>query len=254
VSKLFATAGSKLYIGGAKAFAGTDFVASDFNGQSWTEIGGATNLGRSGDTSELITSNHIGEDRTRKLKGTRNAGAMQVVCDLDFADAGQLALVAAEKAKESYACKLVFNDAPPGGTPSVRYFVALVMSVEESHDEANSVTALNATLEIDGNIVRVSAAATGSAPDNTVLPTISGTAETDETLTASTGTWTGTPTPAFTYRWFRDSETILGATADTYVVVAADEGHKLRVEVTATNVNGTASALSTETATVTAGS
>lgn len=163
MSHLFATAGSKLSIGVAKAFSGTDFVATDFTTGSptWTVIGGTTNLGSAGDTSELITSNHIAEARTRKLKGTRNAGSMQVVCDLDYADAGQLALIAAEKAKETYAFKLEFNDAPAGGTPSVRYFVAMVMTAAEQLDEANSVMKLNTTLEIDSNIVRVAAAPSG---------------------------------------------------------------------------------------------
>ena len=159
MSLLFATAGTKLYIGGAKAFSGADLTASDFEGESWEEIGGVTNLGSAGDTSELITSNQIGIARTRKRKGTRNAGAMEVVMDLDYSDAGQLDLIAAEATKNSYAFRLVFNDAPSGGTPSERLFVAYVMSVSEQYDEANSIMKLNSTLEIDSNIVRVPAAA-----------------------------------------------------------------------------------------------
>jgi hypothetical protein len=158
MSHLFATAGSKLFIGAALAFNGTDLTAASFTSQTWIEIKGTTNLGSAGDTSELITSNQIGEARTRKLKGTRNAGSMQVVADLDYADPGQIALIAAEKAKESYAFKVEFNDAPVGGTPSERLFVALVMSTAEQFNEANSVMQMNATLEIDSNIVRVAAA------------------------------------------------------------------------------------------------
>lgn len=161
MSALFATAGTKIYIGPAKAFADTDFVESDFTTGSptYTPIGGTTNLGSLGDTSELITSNHIASERTRKLKGTRNAGAMQLVCDLDYADAGQLALIAAEKASLTYSFKVELNDAPAGGTPSIRYFTALVMSSGEQLDEANNAMKLNTTLEIDSNIVRVAAAA-----------------------------------------------------------------------------------------------
>lgn len=252
MSHLFATAGSRLYIGSAKAFAGTDFIASDFNDQEWTEIRGTTNLGSAGDTSALVTSDQIGAARTRKLKGVRNAGSMEVVADLDYSDAGQLAVIAAEKAKETYAFRLVFNDAPVGGTPSERLFTALVMSAAEQWNEANSVMSLSATLELDSNIVRVAAAASGSAPDNTVLPAITGTAEVGETLTASEGTWTGSPTPTFAYQWFADGESIPGETADTYEIVAEDEGVVISVQVTASNVNGVASAISAATATVTA--
>ncbi len=153
------TAGAKLDIGAAKTFNGTDFVETDFTTGSpvWTEIKGTTNLSSLGDVSELITSNQIGISRTRKGKGTRNAGSMQVVCDLDYADAGQLAAIAAEKTRSTYAFRLTFNDAPAGGTPSIRYFTALVMSAAEQYDEANSVMKLNITLEVDSNVVRVAA-------------------------------------------------------------------------------------------------
>lgn len=159
MSKLFATAGTKLHIGAAKAFEGTDFTETDFSVGTWVEVGGTTNLGSAGDTAELITSNQINVARTRKMKGTKNAGSMQVVCDLDYSDEGQLALIAAEKTQHSYAFRLTFNDAPADGTPSIRYFVAMVMSSAEQLDEANSVMKLNSTLEIDSNIVRVAAAA-----------------------------------------------------------------------------------------------
>lgn len=162
MSNLFATAGMQIHIGAAAmAFTGTDFTASDFTSVSWTGIGGHTNLGSAGDTSELITSNQIARARTRKAKGTRNAGSMELVCDLDYADAGQIALIAAEKTIHTYPFRLTLNDAPAGGTPSLRYFVALVMSQSEQYDEANSVMKLNATLEIDSNIVRVAAAPSG---------------------------------------------------------------------------------------------
>lgn len=160
MSNLFATAGAKLYIGPAKAFDGTDFVESDFTTGDpvYVEIAGLTNLGTLGDTAELITSNQIGISRTRKLKGAKNAGSMQIVADLDYADAGQLALIAASQDDGTYSFKLVFDDAPSGGTPSMRYFTGLVMSAGEQLNEANNVMSLMSTLEIDSNIVRVSAA------------------------------------------------------------------------------------------------
>ena len=51
------------------------------------------------------------------------------------------------------------------------------------------------------------------------------------TLTAAPAGW---PTGAtFAYRWLRDGTPIPGATASTYVAVAADAGHQLTVQVTA---------------------
>jgi sugar lactone lactonase YvrE len=86
------------------------------------------------------------------------------------------------------------------------------------------------------------------APANTTAPSISGTPEVGETLTASTGTWTGTPPLAYAYQWERcdpegeECESIGGATAQTYEFQSADSGHELRVTVTATNAAGSASA------------
>lgn len=159
MSHLFSTAGSKIYIGAAKAFNGTDLVAADFTTGSpvWTEIGGVTDLGTMGDKAELITSNQLAVARTRKAKGVRNAGSTQIIADFDPADPGQLALLAAEKTKETYAFKMVLADSPVGGTPSARYFVALVMDVTETFSEANNVMKQTSILEIDSNIVRVDA-------------------------------------------------------------------------------------------------
>ena len=160
---LFATAGSKVEIGGKLAFNGVDLTSSSFTSQTWTEITGCTDIGRIGDSAQLITSDHVGAARTRKLKGTRNAGSMALVCDLDYADAGQLALIAAEKSKDTYAFRVTFNDAPATGSspkPSQRLFVAMVMEAAEQLGGANNVMQLNATLEIDSNIVRVAASAT----------------------------------------------------------------------------------------------
>jgi hypothetical protein len=99
-------------------------------------------------------------------------------------------------------------------------------------------------------------ARSAAAPSNQSPPTISGAAVVGETLTASTGSWTGTPTITFTYAWQRcngagASCVPIGASGSTYVVAGADEGSTLRVEVTGTNGEGSASATSAPTAVVT---
>lgn len=90
------------------------------------------------------------------------------------------------------------------------------------------------------------------APVNTVAPAISGTAEQGQTLTASAGTWTGSPAPAFAYLWRRGGTAIAGATGVTYVLLPADVGAAITVTVTATNAAGSAAATSAATAPVTA--
>lgn len=96
----------------------------------------------------------------------------------------------------------------------------------------------------------------GTAPSNTSLPTISGSASQGSVLSASSGSWSGDPTITYTYQWQRcDSggagcANIAGATAQTYTLVLADVNHTLLVNVTAHNGAGTGVASSTKTGVV----
>ena len=97
--------------------------------------------------------------------------------------------------------------------------------------------------------------AASGAPTNTAPPTILGTAQEGQTLTAGPGTWTGSPT-SYAYAWSqcdangKSCTAIANATAATYTVAAADVGHTLEVTVTATNASGSAQATSKPTAVV----
>lgn len=81
-----------------------------------------------------------------------------------------------------------------------------------------------------------------TAPANTVAPAVTGTAAEGQTLTVSSGTWTGVPAPTFTYQWQRNTVDISGATGATYTLTTDDVGQSIRCHVTATNSQGTASA------------
>lgn len=94
-------------------------------------------------------------------------------------------------------------------------------------------------------------------PINTTAPSISGSAVVGQSLSGSTGSWTGRRL-AFTYRWLRCDTSgagcaaVAGATGTGYLVAAADAGFTLRFEVTATNDDGSLVATSAPTAVVTA--
>ena len=86
--------------------------------------------------------------------------------------------------------------------------------------------------------------ATGPAP--LVAPKITGTAAEGETLTAVRGLWIhdAATTPARARQWRRDGLDILGETAETYVVAAADAGRTLTLAETLSDATGTRSAVS----------
>lgn len=81
----------------------------------------------------------------------------------------------------------------------------------------------------------------GLPPTASVNPSISGIVSSGETLSCNPGTWTNSP--AFSYEWLRNGTAIGGATAQTYVVVAEDEGGTLQCRVTATNSDAVAQAV-----------
>lgn len=87
-------------------------------------------------------------------------------------------------------------------------------------------------------------------PQLLATPTISGTTKLGATLTAGTGVWSGTGNK-YAYRWLRctaaDLEgcaAIAGSTGSTYQPTVEDLGRVLRVEVTASNAEGTSTAAS----------
>ncbi len=92
-------------------------------------------------------------------------------------------------------------------------------------------------------------------PANTALPSVSGSAVEGQSLKASTGSWSGSPT-SFAYQW-QDCNSagascvaISGALASSYTLRGSDAGHTIRVQVTATNSGGSSSASSAQTAVV----
>ena len=91
-------------------------------------------------------------------------------------------------------------------------------------------------------------------PSNTALPTISGTTTQGQTLTASPGTWTNSPT-SYGYQWQdctgSSCSNISGATNATYTLDASDVGDLMDVTVTVTNQGGSTRVSSGQTAVVT---
>jgi hypothetical protein len=90
----------------------------------------------------------------------------------------------------------------------------------------------------------------------TVKPTVTGTSTVGKTLTAAKGTWTGYPTPTFTYQWYACTKTvtaarttvpttctkITGATRSTFKLTSAQRGKYVAVFVKGTSLRTTATA------------
>jgi hypothetical protein len=81
-------------------------------------------------------------------------------------------------------------------------------------------------------------------PANTAAPVMTGTPEVDQTLSCSSGSWSGNPAPSLGYEWLRDDAPIPGASSPTYVLQVGDARHELDCRVMATNAAGSISAAS----------
>jgi len=151
-------------------------------------------------------------------------------------------------------------DGAGGGCGSIAGAAAstYVVSIDDvGHTLRVEVTATNSAGSATADSVVTAPIPTVSPPANTALPTISGPATLNATLTAAKGTWTGSGTITYAYQWNRcdgggaSCAAIAGATTTTHAVVSADIGHTLRVVVTATNAGGSAQQSSSATAVVT---
>jgi hypothetical protein len=124
---------------------------------------------------------------------------------------------------------------------------------------------ISTTLPVDGTytiFATPDGAATGTtafavnltgAPQSTSAPTITGTAANGETLSASSGSWSGSPS-SYAYQWQRCDgvcEDIVDAQSQTYTLTDDDTLATMRVAVTAANAVGPAGATSSPTAEVT---
>ena len=127
--------------------------------------------------------------------------------------------------------------------------------VTARNSDGSTVAASNPTA-----VVQASGTGSGSAK-NTKEPSISGTAQQGQTLTANGGSWSGASPITLTYQWVRcgadggkpdasNCATIAGATSTTYALGASDVGQRLRAKVTGRNSQGSATAASNATGTV----
>ncbi len=115
-------------------------------------------------------------------------------------------------------------------------------------DEGATVRVLVTATDPDGTITQASAATapvTDAVPVNTAVPQVAGTIQRGFTITADVGTWAGIGND-YAYQWQHSADgvswtNISSATTPTYVVDQSDEGDRLRVMVTVTNPDGTAS-------------
>jgi hypothetical protein len=232
---------------------GTGLAASVAIGSASTSGTAATTdtttTATTGTTATTTTANDPANTDVPSISGTPQDGAILT------ADPGKWSNSPTSYAYQWLRCDA--NGANCGsiaGATSQRYTVT---SADVGHTLRVNVTATNAAGSgtASSHPTDVVTAA-GAKPAASAAPTVSGTAQEGQTLTAGNGTWNGTAPITFTYQWLRcdaaggNCGSIAGATGQTYKLTGADVGHAVRVNVTGKNARGESTSTSDPTAVV----
>jgi hypothetical protein len=163
-----------------------------------------------------------------------------------LADA-EVAAIGAGEVEYGYALTNSSGQYTIAGLPTGAYRVEFADSryiAQYYNDQPTFASATSVAVLEGAATAGINAALVPKAPFNTAAPVASGTPVAGQTLSCSTGSWTGSPAPTYTYAWLRDGVAIPSATTGTYVVQSADIGNGLTCKITATNKNGSAAAVS----------
>ena len=262
------------------AFHGSSAVVSNLHGLSWLRVGAASCDGASewsqieesygtnasdwkgvpvpevaeGDEIEPCSEDADTPDNSPAtgaptISGTAQVGETLTANTSGIADADGLA-------NATFSYQWLADDSDISGATNATYTLvaadegkAVKVQVSFTDDEGNEETLTSTATDA------VSAAPTPNSPA-TGAPTISGTAQVGQTLTADTSGIAdadGLANATFTYQWLADDTDIAGATGLTYTLADTDEGKAIKVEVTFTDDAGNEETLtSAATATVAA--
>lgn len=246
-----ANAASKLYVCATPQ--NVDLIQVDFEALTWVEVKGIGSHGEAGSSTNILTYDTWDTVVMQKAKGITDAGSPELeVARLPY-DAGQAILrtAAADTAGNNYAFKMVRNDpVVVGNAPTIIYNRGIVTGPRRPFGRNEDFDLEIFTFGFNQKEVVVNPITSGTAPANTAAPSITGTAKVGTTLTLSNGTFTGSPTPTYAYRWYAGGVLIIGANANTYVPVSGDIGKVIQGQVIATNTAGQATAFSAPTAAV----
>lgn len=96
-----------------RVFIGT--TATSPTADSFTEVGAVLDIPNFGPKETDIKIQTVGNDLELTLKGNTTVGGGDLACAMDIADAGQIALVAAQAVKTgNYNLRLIFPNGPTG--------------------------------------------------------------------------------------------------------------------------------------------
>lgn len=241
----------KIYVSSAPV-AATDLTQTDYEALTWVEVKNVGSRGETGKSTNMLNYNTWGDRVIQKAKGMTDAGGGDLECARLPTDPGQIILRAAAAGdnNNNYAFKELRSDGPVGGTGTIFYNRGLVTGPKRPGGRNEDFDLEVFTLGFQQEEIVVAPSSAGVAPFVTAVPAITGTATVGQTLTCSTGTWSGDATITYAYQWYANNIAISGANASTFVLTSAQLGKRMTARVNATNLSGSASSTTAPTAAV----
>lgn len=245
-------AASKVYV--CDTPQNTDLTEADYKLLNWTLIKGVGNLGETGKSTNVLTYNTWDTTVSDKAKGVTDAGSPTLEVARDPNDPGQeiLRKAGAVGNNNRYAIRVVRADGELGGTGTVIYNRGIVTGPTRPNGGNEDFDLEVFTLGFVQEEIITPPTAGGNPPVMTVAPAISGTAQVGETLTCSSGTFTGDATIEYEYQWFANGVALAGVAESSYTLVAGDKDKVFSCRVMAKNKSGSAFGFSNTTEKVTA--
>jgi len=158
-----AGAGSKIYIADETT---TQTTAAGYDGLTWTEIEQTEAIGSFGDSTNVVTFTGLGDARVQKLKGSADAGTLNIVMGFKkdafgspLGGQGKLLAAADDTTDTNYNFKIELNDAGTGSpqNPSTRYFAGQVGTFVEGVPGADDIVRVESEVRINTVITRKTA-------------------------------------------------------------------------------------------------
>jgi len=156
-------AGSKIYIATTSGAVPADQTA--YEALTYVEVEQTESIGEFGDSTTAVTFTGLGDARVQKLKGSSDAGTLNVVMVFNSAADGSpttgqylMQLASANTTDDNYRFKVTFNDASTGsplGDNTTRYFSGQVGTWVEGVPGADDILRVSAEVRINSAIIRV---------------------------------------------------------------------------------------------------
>ena len=156
-------ANAKIYIATTSGTVPANQAA--YEALTWVECEQTETLGALGDTQAEVTFTGLGDARVQKLKGSSDAGTLDVSMAFNqsafgspLTGQGHLLAASSDTSSDNYFFKRVLGDASTGsplGTGTTEYCSGQVGSFTINIDGADSIVMLNSQVRVNSAVIRV---------------------------------------------------------------------------------------------------